>query len=71
MFAYQAAEVFKAFAFGKVNPSPTDYGSHIRRPKLSKSARPTITYNALDYLRNGPGRFVNLSMFSVIEKFFY
>ena len=64
---YDPIEITKLLVFGTNNPSPDDYNEHIR----SASATPeSITYNMLDYMTTGGGRFAYPSLFGAVEKFF-
>ena len=45
---------------------PEYFGSHIRTDFES----PIVTFNSQEFMSIGPGRFVQASMFSVVQRFF-
>ncbi|MDJ0900225.1 MAG: Ig-like domain-containing protein [Xenococcus sp. MO_188.B8] len=64
---YDPIEITRLLVFGTSNPSPDDYNAHIRPAGATPAS---ITYNMLDYMTNGGGRFAYPSLFGAVEKFF-
>ena len=64
---YDPIEITRLLAFGTSNPSPDDYNAHIRPAGATPAS---ITYNMLDYMTDGGGRFALPSLFGAVEKFF-
>jgi Ca2+-binding RTX toxin-like protein len=64
---YDPNEITRLYVFGTNTPSSEDYNLHIRA--LSDTPA-SITYNMLDYMENGAGRYAYPCLFGAIEKIF-
>lgn len=68
---YDPIELTRLYVFGTSMPSVDDYNEHIRPVDANLDPhRVTKTYDMLDYMTNGGGRYAYPALFGAIEKFF-